>query len=43
MFVNAVYRAAGVDVPKAAAGPDLTNIAPRYLPTERKKHFWDWN
>ncbi len=31
----------GADVPKSAAGPDLTNIAPKYLPTECKKHFWD--
>jgi hypothetical protein len=37
------HTPAGVDVPKAAAGPDLTNIAPKYLPTECKKHFWDWN
>jgi hypothetical protein len=35
------HSATGVDVPKAAAGPDLTNIAPKYLPTECKKHFWD--
>jgi hypothetical protein len=35
------HTPAGVDVPKAAAGPDLTNIAPKYLPTECKKHFWD--
>jgi uncharacterized protein DUF2628/pilin len=34
---------AGVDAPKAAAGPDLTNIAPKYLPTECKKRFWDRN
>jgi hypothetical protein len=33
----------GVDMPNLAAGPDLTNIAPRYLPTECKKHFWDKN
>jgi hypothetical protein len=33
----------GVDVPGAAAGPDLTSIAPKYLPTECKKHFWDKN
>ncbi len=37
------HTSAGVDVPKAGAGPDLTNIAPKYLPTECKKHFWDWN
>jgi hypothetical protein len=37
------HTPAGVDVPKAATGPDLTNIAPKYLPTECKKHFWDWN
>jgi hypothetical protein len=35
------HSPAGVDVPKAGAGPDLTNIAPKYLPTECKKHFWD--
>jgi hypothetical protein len=35
------HTPAGVDVPKAGAGPDLTNIAPKYLPTECKKHFWD--
>jgi hypothetical protein len=33
----------GVDAPKAGAGPDLTNIAPKYLPTDCKKHFWDRN
>jgi hypothetical protein len=37
------HAAAGVDAPKAVAGPDLTNIAPKYLPTECKKHFWDRN
>ena len=37
------HTPAGLDVPKAAAGPDLTNIAPKYLPTECKKHFWDRN
>ncbi len=37
------HTSAGVDVPKAGAGPDLTNIAPKNLPTECKKHFWDWN
>jgi hypothetical protein len=35
------HSPAGVDVPNAGAGPDLTNIAPKYLPTECKKHFWD--
>jgi hypothetical protein len=35
------HSPAGVDVPKAGAGPDLTSIAPRYLPIECKKHFWD--
>jgi Protein of unknown function (DUF2628)/Pilin (bacterial filament) len=37
------HTPAGVDVRKAGAGPDLTNIAPKYLPPECKKHFWDWN
>ena len=37
------HSPAGVDVHNAGAGPDLTNIAPRYLPTECKKHFWDRN
>jgi hypothetical protein len=37
------HTPAGVDVPGAGAGPDLTNIAPKYLPTECKKHFWDRN
>jgi hypothetical protein len=37
------HTSPGVDAPKAAAGPDLTNIAPKYLPTECKKHFWDRN
>jgi Protein of unknown function (DUF2628)/Pilin (bacterial filament) len=36
------HTPAGVDVPKAA-GPDLTNVAPKYLPTECKRHFWDRN
>jgi hypothetical protein len=35
------HTPAGVDMPKAGAGPDLTNIAPKYLPIECKKHFWD--
>ena len=33
----------GFDVPKAGADRDLTNIAPKYLPAECKKYFWDWN
>jgi hypothetical protein len=37
------HTPAGVDAPSAAAGPDLTNIAPKYLPTECKRHFWDRN
>jgi len=37
------HSPAGVDMPKVAAGPDLTNIAPKYLPAECKRHFWDWN
>jgi hypothetical protein len=37
------HAPAGVDAPRAAAGPDLTNIAPKYLPIECKKHFWDSN
>jgi hypothetical protein len=37
------HTPAGVDALKAGAGPDLTNIAPKYLPTECKKHFWDGN
>jgi Pilin (bacterial filament) len=37
------HTSAGVDAPNAAAGPDLTNIASKYLPIECKKHFWDRN
>jgi hypothetical protein len=37
------HASAGVDVLNAPAGPDLTNIPPKYLPTECKKHFWDRN
>jgi hypothetical protein len=37
------HTAAGVDAPNAAAGPDLTNIASKYLPVECKNHFWDTN
>jgi hypothetical protein len=37
------HTPAGVDAPNAAAGPDLTNIASKYLPIECKKHFWDRN
>ena len=44
MVWNCGYHTpAGVDAHNAAAGPDLTNIAPKYLPTECKKHFWDSN
>ena len=37
------HAPAGVDAPNAAAGPDLTNIASKYLPSECKTHFWDRN
>jgi hypothetical protein len=35
------HTPAGVDARNAAAGPDLINIASKYLPIECKKHFWD--